>query len=146
MAGPSTALAARETDEGEAIPNVFISPCGKPFRARIGAPYPVADWFKQADTDHDGKLERAEFVADAAAFFKYLDLNGDGVISPTEVAIYEHRIAPEVLGQRVRVTWGARPAFERDGAKLWLAQIDRPGEIDPGGGVPPEPVKPKGLG
>jgi len=94
--------------------NVFISPCGRPFRAKAGQPYPVADWFKLADADADGKLDRAEFVADSLAFFKLLDRNGDGVLSPQEVAFYEQRIAPEVLGMRVDVRGGvaaARPVL-----------------------------------
>jgi len=102
-------------EDGEAPANVFISPCGKPFRAKPGAPYPLVDWFRQADKDGDGKLELAEFIADSMAFFKVLDRNGDNIISPQEVAFYEQRIAPEVLGMRVDVRNGAlvvrRPAL-----------------------------------
>jgi hypothetical protein len=95
--------------------NVFISPCGRPFRAKPGQPYPVANWFKLADVDGDGKLDRAEFIADSLAFFKLLDRNGDGVLGPDEVAFYEQRIAPEVLGMRVDVSGGvavARPVLQ----------------------------------
>jgi hypothetical protein len=135
-----------DQDEDEALPNVFISPCGQPFRARPGAPYPVGVWFKQADANGDGKLDREEFVADAAAFFKKLDVRGDGILTPTIVALYEHRIAPEVLGQRVRVSEAGRVIFSDGPARLWLAQVDRPGEIDPGGSIPNTPDnKSKGL-
>jgi hypothetical protein len=95
--------------------NLFISPCGQPFRAPQGAPYPVADWFKQADKNADGKVDRAEFNADAEAFFKILDINRDGFLSPYEVAVYERKIAPEVGGARVDAMLGQRP-------RLWLAQ------------------------
>ncbi len=118
-------------DDDTGLPNTFISPCGKPFRAAVGAPYPVVDWFRQADGNGDGKLDRAEFVADAAAFFKVLDLNGDGVLNHYEVAVYERRIAPEILGAGL-----ALGAPGRGGAHLWLAQIDQPGSIDPGGDQP----------
>src|SRR5580658_963573 len=74
----SRALAA--PDDDDAPPNVFFSPCGKPFRAKLAEPYPVGAWFKEADKNGDGKLDRAEFLADTAAFFAVLDLNGDGVI------------------------------------------------------------------
>ena len=95
--------------------NVFISPCGRPFRAKTGEPYPVANWFRMADTNTDGKLDRAEFIADSLAFFKVLDRNGDGVLGPEEVAFYEQRVAPEVLGMRVEVKGGvavARPLLQ----------------------------------
>jgi hypothetical protein len=113
--------------EPDGPPNVFISPCGQPFRAKLDAPYPVANWFKQADKNGDGRLDHAEFLADATAFFKMLDLNGDGVLEPIEVTVYEQRVAPEVLGYQVIV--GAAPR-----ARLWLAQGMADGmSIDPGG-------------
>jgi hypothetical protein len=136
-----------DDDDDTALPNVFISPCGQPFRAHVGAPYPVDLWFKQADANGDGKLDRAEFVADAAAFFKKLDFRGEGVLTPTIVALYEQRIAPEVLGKRVRLSRGGA-RLGRDGARLWLAQGygGGGGHIDPGGDVPNSPDnKPKGL-
>ena len=76
---------------------LFISPAGKPFRAAAGDPHPVAAWFAQADADHDGRLTRTEFRQDAAAFFAELDLNHDGVIDGSEVNVYEHAVAPEIL-------------------------------------------------
>ncbi|HEV2365947.1 MAG TPA: hypothetical protein VGS12_17290 [Caulobacteraceae bacterium] len=112
------------------IPNVFISPCGKPFRAKTGAPYPVADWFHQANTSKTGKLTRVEFVADAGAFFKLLDRNGDGFLSPPEVAIYEHLICPEVLGLRVLLDASAAEPQPR----LWWAQYSPYGPDSGAGG------------
>jgi hypothetical protein len=88
----------------EAVPEMlFISPMGEPFRAKPPEPYPVAAWFKGADKDGDGKLDLAEFKADAERFFHVLDVNKDGVIDHREVFYYEHRIVPEILGQ----TYGA---------------------------------------
>lgn len=81
------------------LPNVFISPAGEPYRAAGGAPYPVATWFAHANTNHDGKLTRAQFDADAMAFFHQLDENHDGVIDGLEVQDYEQKIAPEILPQ-----------------------------------------------
>jgi hypothetical protein len=112
-AGPTLAQ-----DEMDYPPNVFFSPCGKPFRAKVGEPYPVGTWFAQADKNSDGKLDRDEFVADAEAFFKELDVNGDGVLQSAEIYRYEHKIAPEVLGQRVLM--GAASPIR--GARIWLAQ------------------------
>jgi len=75
---------------------VFISPSGKPFRAGPEAPYPVAAWFGEADANHDGRISRDEFRADADGFFGVVDADHDGVISMVEVTAYETDIAPEI--------------------------------------------------
>ncbi len=132
---------AEEDDDASVLPNLFISPAGQPFRAKPDAPYPVADWFHAADKDGDGRLDRAEFVADAAAFFATLDFNRDGVLSRAEVTFYEQRICPEILGLRQEAD-----ADRRMGARLWLAQIHQTEPIDPAGDrPPPEQQRPKGL-
>jgi hypothetical protein len=107
LAGP-TPMQAMESGEAPAVApaaqenvgpmtQLFISPCGKPFRAPAKAPYPVAAWFAEADANHDGAISPAEFRADADAFFNELDVNHDGVLSSPEIWRYEHIIAPEVL-------------------------------------------------
>jgi Ca2+-binding EF-hand superfamily protein len=79
------------------VTQLFISPCGQPFRAGPGEPYPVRAWFAQADANHDGAISAEEFRADARAFFAVLDADKDGVIESDEVSRYEHQIAPEIL-------------------------------------------------
>ena len=86
----------------------------------------MAAWFHQADANGDGKVDHAEFLADAAAFFKVLDRNGDGVVSQAEVAYYEHRICPEIIGQPFQAISQAGP---HGGARLWRAQF-RPDGLD----------------
>ena len=135
LLGGGAARASSDTD----WPNVFISPCGQPFRAKPGAPYPVVDWFKQADKNADGKIDRDEFVADAEAFFKVLDVNGDGFLNSYEVALYEHNVAPEVLGFTVPVS-DRRSPRDRDGARLWLAQLSETPNV--GNDQPNEPSRP----
>jgi hypothetical protein len=90
----------------EARPTLFLSPAGEPFHADAGKPYPVSDWFAQADTDHDGKLTRDEFRADFSRFFKLLDQNHDGVIDGLELQRYEQQVAPEVLPRLAQVQGG----------------------------------------
>lgn len=74
----------------------FISPMGEPFRARSATDDTLADWFRQADRDHDGFLTAAEMEADAERFFATLDTDHDGQIDPDELAHYEYEIAPEI--------------------------------------------------
>jgi hypothetical protein len=121
MACPSLSQPPRRPRE-----NVFISPAGKPFRAPPGQPYPVAVWFAEANTTHDGMLTHDQFRADFAAFFKVLDLNHDGVVDDQEINNYEQVIAPEVLP---RLAQNLSP----DG------QDQAPGQTqgqNPGGGYP----------
>lgn len=105
---------------------LFISPCGEPYRGRPGDPYPVALWFKQADLNHDGVIDRAEFLADHAGFFDALDADGNGYLDATEVSFYEHKVAPDVfdhdhLGLLNPAPGRALPG--REGAHLFLAQV-----------------------
>lgn len=75
---------------------LFISPMGEPFRATGDGDMPERQWFDGADADHDGRLTRAEFAADADRFFAFLDVDHDGEIGPEEIERYETRIAPEI--------------------------------------------------
>ena len=148
VAAPRIANAQADFDDPHDWPNVFISPFGQPFRAKDGAPYPVIDWFKQADKNADGKIDHAEFMADAAFFFDALDINKDGVLDNFEVQRYERRIAPEILGFRVNVADGrARLPGGLYGGRLWLAQGGGPGGGTVMGALPPgaasEPSEPR---
>jgi Ca2+-binding EF-hand superfamily protein len=73
----------------------FISPMGEPFRAGSSGDA-LADWFHQADANHDGYLTVEEMQQDAARFFATLDVNHDGEIDPDEINRYETVVAPEI--------------------------------------------------
>jgi hypothetical protein len=107
---------------------LFVSPSGRPYRAAPGEPYPVVVWFAEADTDHNGSLDRAELRADAAAFFAILDRNHDGVIDSDEVAYYEQNIVPEILRHRPTPQAAAE-------ARIILAQFGGGGMGGGGGGM-----------
>jgi len=89
----------------------FISPMGEPFRAHSPTDDTLADWFRQADLNHDGVLTPAEMEADAKRFFAKLDTNHDGQIDPDELAKYEYDVAPEIqVMSRTRRAPGQPPA------------------------------------
>jgi hypothetical protein len=80
----------------------FISPMGEPFFGRDQGVKPLADWFGQADSNHDGSLTATEMRGDADRFFDRLDVNHDGEIGPDEITNYEQVIAPL---DRARLGW-----------------------------------------
>jgi len=81
---------------GSAQALTFISPMGEPFRSGSGDKPPEEIWFERVDANNDGKITRAEFMADAGRFFRMLDLNHNDEIGPEEIEHYEEDIAPEV--------------------------------------------------
>ena len=99
---------------------LFISPCGEPYRGKPGDPYPVALWFKQADLNHDGEISQAEFRADHQGFFEALDSDDNGYLDGPEVKFYEGQVVPDVLGPG---SFSRLTLPERQGARLYLAQI-----------------------
>lgn len=112
---------------------LFVAPSGEPFRALPGTPYPSITWFTQADTDHDGKLDRTEFENDFARFFAVLDTNHDQVIDPAEIQVYETRIVPEVRTGGVEGFGGERPSGGRSGGRRNRGGGGRPGGNAGGG-------------
>jgi len=124
----------------------FISPCGQPWRAGDGEPYPVVAWFNATDVNHDGAIDRDEFRRDHERFFEALDQDHNGLLDSLEISFYERRIAPDVLmGQ---LLGALSPARRRPGApaggELILAQYGGGGLGGLGGGqyAPPTAVGP----
>jgi hypothetical protein len=99
---------------------LFISPSGEPYRGEDG----LGRWLAQADTDHDGAVTLPEFRADAQHAFKFLDINGDGIIDGFEMQHYERDVVPEISvmtfdqgsnGARPTTTGGGRSGGGRGG-------------------------------
>jgi hypothetical protein len=124
---------------------LFMSPCGEPYRGKPGDPYPAALWFKMADLNHDGVIDLKEFRADHAGFFDALDADGNGVLDGPELAFYERQVAPDVFTPEL-LSQAARPGLAlasddgRDGARLIFVQQWLPGITGKGpeGGHPGE--------
>jgi len=90
------ALAAQAQDR-HPTGALFISPMGEPFRSTDATVPPIDVWFAAADADHDGKLSRAEFLAEAANFYSRLDANHDGYATSVESSTLWEAEAPEIL-------------------------------------------------
>lgn len=96
----------------------FISPMGEAFRPHSATDDALADWFQQADRNHDGFLTKDEMVADADRFFATLDLDQNGQIEPEELVRYEWQLAPEIQvnSKRKRARGELLPTTTRDDA------------------------------
>ena len=80
-----------------AMARLFISPMGEPFRRSADGKAPINVWFSQADKNGDKRLSKAEFLADADAFFDKLDADKDGKVVSPEVTAMQAKLAPEEI-------------------------------------------------
>lgn len=113
---------------------IFISPMGEPFRASMPGDDPLVDWFRQADTNHDGSLSLLEFANDGARFFRTLDTDHDGKIGFDEIHRYEWVVAPEIQvgwSPRIRRAGKNFDAGPRSGAQAESGGDDGPAPDDP---------------
>ncbi len=73
-----------------------------------GPPLSMADAFMHSlDANHDGKVDKAEFLKPYEAQFQRMDSNGDGVIDRAEVEALEKRVR-ERMEQMRRQRGGQR--------------------------------------
>ena len=102
---------------------LFVSPQGEPFRGVVNGHTPMQRWFEEADTDHDKRISRAEFLADSQAFFAKLDTNQDGFVTSYEETQMQAQLAPEIVR-----TFGPMEDFVGpDQAAARQAQAESPG-------------------
>jgi len=85
---------------------LLFSPNGEPLNGgKLGRPKcaeATGQWFDRADGNHDGVLDHEEFLADALAQFRRMDLDGDGFVTADEVTAYRlpYLDAGKTEGQR----------------------------------------------
>jgi hypothetical protein len=89
----AAAAAVITVGSANAKTNVYLSLMGEPFWTNDKGEAPFDQWLGMADQDGDGAVSKAEFRADADAFFDSLDISGDRVIDGDEMAKYE-QLAP----------------------------------------------------
>jgi Ca2+-binding EF-hand superfamily protein len=93
LAAPRAALGAPAPPKP---PPVFVSPFGELFHPMPQANDAFDQWFARVDANHDGRIDRVEFRADAERYFKHLDADGNGVIDGFEIAAYEKSVAADL--------------------------------------------------
>lgn len=86
---------------GPKAESLFLSPMGEPFRAPADQPYPSRTWFERADANHDGKITREEFIADAMRFYDRLDEERWGYIDDDVIQGYETVLVPELAHMKL---------------------------------------------
>jgi EF hand/EF-hand domain pair len=110
-------VAQGQTRVAGGFTQLFVSPCGEPYRGKPGDPYPVALWFKQADLNHDGVITRDEFRADHKGFFEALDYDDAGYLDGPKIAFYESKVLPDLFVTAVS-QGDARPEARMPGVEL----------------------------
>jgi len=84
--------------EFEGPPPVPVSPSGEPLighePSQAGCEAAQATWLAATDTNRDGVVDRAEFMADAQRWFDVVDENKDGTITPDELTQLRLRLIP----------------------------------------------------
>lgn len=94
---------------------LFVNPMGQPFRANPESRRaPILLWLAHADTDHDERISRDEFVTEAMAFFANdLDANHDQSVIPLESTDFRRVHAQETLNMDTAPVMVATPGRQR---------------------------------
>jgi hypothetical protein len=101
---------------------VIYSPTGEPLS---GGPlgHPACDetigkWFDRVDANHDGMIDRREYLADASRQFAAMDIDRTGLLTPSELAEYRAPYSVDV-----------KPKKHGDGKEPILTADDRPDPV-----------------
>ncbi len=119
------------TPNGEPLPTPPLQGFDSP-----GCPAILGTWFDRIDTNHDGVVDRAEFMADAEAQFARMDLNHDGIVTPGTLAQYRAGFEGHEQPGTIRRTGGS------DEGGIVPTQV---ADAGPGGSNPLYGKKSRGL-
>jgi hypothetical protein len=130
-AGHQPFTIAVTTPNGEPLPTPPLQGFDSP-----GCPAILGTWFDRIDTNHDGVIDRAEFMADAEAQFARMDLNHDGIVTPGTLAQYRAGFAGHAQ---------PGPARKTGGSDEGIASPQQVADAGPGGPNPLYGKKAHGL-
>lgn len=98
---------SRETHHRDAGPTVLYSPNGEPLSGGpLGQPSceaALSGWFNRIDANHDGAVDRQEYLADARSQFQKMDIGHDGYITASKLTVYRapyEEGSPAAAGER----------------------------------------------
>jgi hypothetical protein len=99
-------------------PEVAVSPNGEPLSGgplgKLACADAAAQWFGRVDANHDGSIDKGEFMADLRAQFARMDLDHDGFITPDELAAYRAPYLYRSEGRTPPAGGEAKPTPEGD--------------------------------
>jgi EF hand len=99
----------------------LYSPTGEPLNGGpLGQPSctdALSAWYERVDTNHDGMVDRDEFLADGRRQFAVMDLDQDGVITPAELAMYRAPYESETAPPAADAAEAAPPSEDLSGRK-----------------------------
>lgn len=75
-------------------PNAEILAVKHPQDSSQTCPNTLIAWFHRVDTNHDGRIDHDEFLADADHWFSVVDVDHDGFAEPSETAAIHAKIMP----------------------------------------------------
>ena len=75
-------------------PNAEILAVKRPQDSPQTCPNTLIAWFHRVDTNHDGRIDHDEFMADAERWFSVVDADHDGFAEPSETAKIHAKIMP----------------------------------------------------
>jgi hypothetical protein len=101
---------------------VIYSPTGEPLSGgALGRPAcadAIGKWFDRIDANHDGLIDRSEYLEAARRQFKAMDLDKAGLLTPSELAEYRAPYGIDV-----------DPKKKRHGQEPVLSADDRPDPV-----------------